>query len=153
MPAYSMRSWAAVKGAVNVPPIIFAERTSTGTATCWPRTSTALIPSACHVRGRRELRGDRRELHGHALDAVDEVRPEAVDGAVELHVRQPAHELGEHHAHPGPGRVGAAGEVRPTTAEGHVHERGVRASLDVEREGVVEDRLVTVGRDVPHHDA
>src|SRR5678815_893336 len=98
-----------------------------------------------------ELRPGRalwREGHGHRLPPVDKIRTQPAHRARELHVRDAAQDLLEHHAHLQAREVGAEAEVLPEP-EGQVVVRGPR---DVETVGVLEDGLVAVGRRVPDDD-
>ena len=83
------------------------------------------------------------------LDAVDEVRAEALDVAGELDVGQPVEDLLEHRPDLELGQVGSETEVRAAAAEGDVV---VRRAGDVERVRVVEHLFVAVRRDVPEGD-
>src|SRR5215207_10892123 len=85
----------------------------------------------------------------HVLDAVDEVRAEALDRAGDLEAGQPRDQLLEHHADLQPRQVRTETDVGPPAAERHVR---VRVAADVEALGVREDLLVVVGRYEPHDD-
>src|SRR5207244_9580229 len=87
----------------------------------------------------------RAEPHRHAFDAVDEVRAQALDPAVELHVGEAPEQLLEHDLDLEPREVRPQAEV-VAEAEGEVL---VRRSADVEPVRVREDVLVPVGRAVP----
>ena len=83
------------------------------------------------------------------LDAVDEVRAQAVGLGRGPDVGEVAEELAEHHRDLAPGQVGAEAEVRARGAEADV---GVGVAQHVEALGVLEHVLVAVGRVVEEDD-
>src|SRR5437867_2219167 len=91
----------------------------------------------------------RRELHPHALDAVDESRLQHVGPPRHVHVGQPVQELVEHHADLAPREVRAEAEVRAARAEAHVV---VRRAGHIEAVRLAPERLVAVRRVVPEDD-
>src|SRR3954470_6630849 len=86
------------------------------------------IPSLLLV----ELDADR-----HALDAVEEVRPQPVHRPGELDAAQPRQELLEDDADLHARQVGTEAGVHAARPEGDLL---VRRAADVEREGILEDR-------------
>ena len=79
------------------------------------------------------------------LDPVDERGLQRHRRTGRLDVGQAPEQLPEHHGDLPAGQVGAEAEVRTGTAEAHVV---VRLAAHVEAQGIVEHRLVAVGREV-----
>src|SRR2546426_6966200 len=103
------------------------------------------MPSRSQTRVRKKSAPLGCEAHRHPLDAVDEVRAQALDRPGQLDVRQAAQQLLEHDLDLQAGQVGAQAEVMPD-AKGEVV---VRRAADVETVGVREDLLVAGGRAIP----
>src|ERR1700677_3733307 len=115
----------------------------------WKRTGVSVTVRASAGPGgqRRAPDGGRRcEGDRDVLGPVDEVRLQALHLTVEAHVGYAVEEAVEHDHDLHAGQIGPQAEVRPAPAEGDVV---VGGAGDVERVGVLERRLVAVGRGVP----
>src|SRR4030095_11063059 len=92
---------------------------------------------------------DRLERGWEPLDPVHEVRAELFGLAFCFDVGETPEELGHHHDDLAACEMRAQAEVRSARPEPALM---IRLAGDVEAIGILEVRLVAVGRDVPHRD-